>query len=426
VPPTAVATERARSHGSGAALWPNEVMRTRWLGVVCLVLLVLGCGGAAPHPAKGGGGGSAGSNAGVAGATAGAGGPGGFAGGGAGAAAGASGGAGASGTTGTAGASADAATEHPSTGGTGSDAAAADVPPALDPGTEGDGDFTIGPMYTNAPELTANPNVPKGALNMFAMKSTDSKLYPGITGAYTRNVWVYVPAQYVPSTPAPFIIAQDGGDYITRLPVILDNMIAAHQLPVMLAVMANSGGGNDKGSERGLEYDTVSDKFVTFVETELLPKVATMYNLTFTTDPNGRATMGGSSGGAAAFTMGWFRPDLYRRILTYSGTYVNQESPVDPMYPHGAWEYHEHLIPGSDPKPLRVWLECGQNDFNANDPESTYHNFKMANQRMAAALMAKGYHYRFEYALGAQHNDGHVGGQTMPEALAWLWRGYPL
>jgi enterochelin esterase family protein len=203
-------------------------------------------------------------------------------------------------------------------------------------------------------------------------------------------------------------------------------MIAAKRLPVMLAVMANSGGGNDKGSERGLEYDTVSDRFLMYVQTELLPKAAATANVTFTTDPNGRATMGGSSGGAAAFTLGWFGPDVFRRVLTYSGTYVNQESPVDPLYPHGAWEYHEHLIAAAEPKPLRVWLEVGQNDFNANDAETTYHNFKMANQRMFAALTAKGYHTRFEYALGAQHNDGKVVGATLPEALEWLWRGYPI
>jgi enterochelin esterase-like enzyme len=290
----------------------------------------------------------------------------------------------------------------------------------------GDGDFMIGPTYANAPEETANPSVPHGKLNMFTMKSSDSKIYPGLTGPYTRPVWVYIPAQYVPGTPAPFIVVQDGDNYILRLPNILDSMIAAKRVPVMIAIMANSGGGNSKGSERGLEYDTVSDKFVTWVETELLPKVTSTYNVTLTSDPNGRATLGGSSGGAAAFTMGWFRPDLYRRILTYSGTFVNQESPTDPLYPHGAWEYHEHLIADADPKPLRVYLECGQNDYNANDPETTYENFKMANMRMAAALKAKGYHYHWDYALGAQHDDAHVIDQTLPSVLEWLWRGYPI
>ena len=401
-------------------------MRMRWLG---LVGIVVGCSTSATHPGTSG---TAGADASAtAGATGSAGTSGGAAGGNG--TAGASGGSsstGSSGAIGTAGGGQDAGgvsgDAGADQGGGPRDGASAESFAEIDPDSVGNGDITIGPTYANAPELTANPAVPKGVVSMFNMKSSDSAIYPGLTGPYTRPVWLYVPAQYVPGTAAPFIIAQDGDNYLTRLPVILDNMIAAHRLPVMLAVMADSGGGNSKGSERGLEYDTVSDKYVTWVETELLPKVTSMYNVKLTTDPNARATMGGSSGGAAAFTMGWFRPDLYRRILPSSGTYVNQESPTDPMYPHGAWEYHEHLIADADLKPLRVWLECGEDDYNANDPETTYENFKMANQRMAAALQAKGYPNRFEYALGAQHNDARVVQQTLPEALEWLWRGYPI
>jgi len=398
-------------------------------------LALASCTGGTPGGATGSGGGPGGvggapskgaaGSAGAAGATTGAGGGGsGVAGAGvAGAGGSTSGVAGAGGASSMAGASGDASV-LPTDGGNAE--AGLYGPPALDPGTMGDGDVMIGPTYANAPELTEAAGIPRGVLSMFTMKSTDSKIYPGINGAYSRSVWVYVPAQYKTGTPAPFIVAQDGGDYVTRLPPILDNMIQQGRVPTMIAIMINSGGGNDKGSERGLEYDTVSDKWVTFVETEVLPVVESMFHVTLTTDPNGRATMGGSSGGAAAFTMGWFRPDLYRLILTYSGTYVDQESPVDPMYPDGAWEYHEHLIPENPGKPLRVWLECGEDDYNANDPPSTLHNFKLANQRMAAALQAKGYHNRFEYALGAQHNDSRVVAQTLPEALEWLWRGYPI
>jgi enterochelin esterase family protein len=398
-------------------------------GLACWVLLgAAACGSGSPGKGSGAAGATgvagasgpagAGGNVGAAGSPAGGGGA---SGGDTGAGAGTSGGG-----AGATGAAPDASTEGSPDATTGTDGAVSDAAGLPNVNSDGDGDVTIGPTYAQAPELTYVAGVPKGAVTMFAMKSADSKIYPGITGAYTRNVWVYVPAQYLAGTAAPFILAQDGQDYVQRLPPILDNMIAAKRLPVMLAVMANSGGGNDKGSERGLEYDTVSNRFLTFVEMELLPKAATTANVVFTTDPNGRATMGGSSGGAAAFTLGWFGPDEFRRVLTYSGTYVNQESPVDPLYPHGAWEYHEHLIADADPKPLRVWLEVGQNDLNSNDAETTYHNFKMANQRMAAALMAKGYHYRFEYALGAQHNDGRVVNQTLPEALEWLWRGYPI
>jgi enterochelin esterase-like enzyme len=201
-------------------------------------------------------------------------------------------------------------------------------------------------------------------------------------------------------------------------------MIAEKRLPAMIAILINSGGGDAQGSERGLEYDTVSDRYAMFVEKEVLPKIAKDYNVKFTSDPDGRATMGGSSGGAAAFTMGWFRPDLYHRILTYSGTYVNQQSPLNPESPHGAWEYHEHWIAKSELKPLRIWLEVGENDNGSKKSEESLHNWVLANNRMAAALKAKGYHYRYEFAEGAGHVDGKVVRQTLPEALEWLWRGY--
>jgi enterochelin esterase-like enzyme len=288
----------------------------------------------------------------------------------------------------------------------------------------GETDFTIGPNYTNAPELTVRPDVPKGVVHEFTMNSAESKIYPGLTGPYSRKVYVYVPSQYVPGTPAPFLVVQDGRGYTNKLPVILDNMIFDHRVPAMIAIMINSGGGDGRGSERGLEYDTVSDKYTTFIETEVLPRIATDYNVKFTADPEGRATMGGSSGAACAFTMAWFRPDLYRRVLSYSGTYVNQQSPENPQSPHGAWEYHEHLIPQNDAKPIRIWLEVGENDNGSKKDEASLHNWVMANQRMAAALKAKGYQYQYVYCLGAGHVDRKAVGQTLPGALAWLWKGY--
>jgi enterochelin esterase-like enzyme len=293
-------------------------------------------------------------------------------------------------------------------------------------GTDADGDFTIGPDYTNAPEMSVRDGVLKGIVHHFTLNSADSKIYPGLTGAYTRDVYVYVPSQYVAGTAAPFIVVQDGRSYTNRLPVVLDNLIAGHRLPVMIAVMIQHGGGDGRGSERGLEYDTVSDKYATFVETEVLPVVARNYNVAFTKNPEGRATMGGSSGAACAFTMAWFRPDLYRRVLSYSGTFVNQQSPVNPGSPHGAWEYHEHLIPQSEAKPLRVWLQVGGRDNGFERDEASLHNWVLANQRMAAALRAKGYHYRYVFCEGAGHVDRKAIGQTLPDALLWLWQGYPI
>jgi enterochelin esterase family protein len=140
---------------------------------------------------------------------------------------------------------------------------------------------------------------------------------------------------------------------------------------------------------------------------------------------HGRATMGCSSGGACAMAMAWAHPEWYHRVVSYSGTFVNQQWPSDPAVPHGAWAFHEHLIPGQPRKPLRLWLEVGDRDlFNPNAMRDGMHDWVAANERMAAALAAKGYAYQFVFARNAGHCDGGVRQQTIAEALEYVWQGY--
>jgi enterochelin esterase-like enzyme len=195
----------------------------------------------------------------------------------------------------------------------------------------------------------------------------------------------------------------------------------------MIGISIGNGGGDAQGSERGLEYDTMSGKYAEFVEKEVLPYVEAHAQLRLTKDPDGRATMGGSSGGSCALIMAWYHPELYHRVLTYSGTYVNQQWPYNPETPHGAWEFHEHLIPGSPKKPLRIWMEVGDRDLlNPNVMRDNMHDWVIANEEMAKALAAKGYAYQFVFARNADHVDRRVREQTLPEALEYVWRGYPM
>jgi len=264
------------------------------------------------------------------------------------------------------------------------------------------------------------------------MESSQSTVFKGNSGPFSRKVQVYVPKQYVDGTEAPLMVVQDGYFYVGNLTAALDSMIAAKQLPAMIAVFVDPGPGDGPNTQRSYEYDRLSGDHTTFVESEVLPLVLsnaeikqTVKNLKITKDPDGRATMGGSSGGSAAFTMGWFRPDLYRRILTYSGTFVKQFS--DATHPDGAWEYHQRLIGESPKKPLRVFLEAGENDMSTESEfKDGKHGWLAGNQRMAAALKAKGYDYKFVYALGAGHVDDAMTTATLPDALRWVWRGYPI
>ena len=291
------------------------------------------------------------------------------------------------------------------------------------------GDYSLRPPYARAPELTPRDGVAKGRVVRFTMDSQESRFYPGIVKdkpgvitPYQRHVTVYVPAN-AGGHPLPFFVSQDSlGQGV--LPTILDNMIADRRLPAMVGVMIDSGGSDAQGSERGLEYDTLNGHYAEFIEAEVLPRVVKECGVTLTKDPDGRLAMGGSSGAACAFTMAWFHPDLYRRVLSYSGTYVNQQWPPDPDTLRGAWEYHATLIPAAKRKPLRVWLHVGENDLRPRDPIETWHNWPYADDQMAKALKAKGYAYQFVYAYASGHVDGRVVDQTLPQALEWVWKGY--
>lgn len=327
--------------------------------------------------------------------------------------------------------------------------AARELPDGTVPPVDENGNFIIGPTHTPAREMVVREGVPRGSVHTFTMRSTDSKIFPGIArdsgtfgtvsptdpatlvvttshpAPYARTVTVYVPAQYVPGTIAPFIIGADGPDQ--SLFTALANLIVQKRVPVMIAISIGNGGGDAQGSQRGLEYDTMSGRYAEFVETEVLPLVERQYNVKLTKDPEGRATMGGSSGGSAAFIMAWYHPELYHRVLAYSITAINQQWPHSDETPHGAWEFHERLIPNSSVKPIRVWMEVGDRDFlNPNVMRDGMHDWVVASENMARALAAKGYHYQFVFARNAGHVDRGVKQQTLPQALEWLWRGYPI
>lgn len=309
------------------------------------------------------------------------------------------------------------------------------------------GDVVIGPQYRVDPDLTDRGN-PKGKQFEFSMKLADSKIFKGDDSTLDpkkpvrveRKIFVYIPAAYRDGTKAPILVTLDGPSQLNLVRHALDNLTVSkdtnRKLPPFIVIAVENGGNDGKGSERGLEYDTMSDRFARFINDEVLPAVlnhspikAAYPHLALTSDPWGKAVMGCSSGGAAALSMGWFRPDLFRRLITYSGTFVDQQdddAPEEKQFPLGAWEYHSSmkLIETSEKKPLRIFTHVSENDIRAKDPESTYHNWVMANERTAAALKAKGYDYRYVFSKASRHCDAHVFEHTLADTLVWMWQGY--
>ena len=328
---------------------------------------------------------------------------------------------------------------------------ATELPDGQVPSPRQDGNFILGATHPEAPEMVEHVGVAKGRVVTFTMSSVDSRIFPGQVrdesvyeapadpddpatlvlatvhpAPWTRTVTVYVPAGYVPGTELPFMVDQDGPN--PWMFTALDNLIAQRRVPALAVVSIANGGGDAQGSERGLEYDTLSDRYEQFVETEVLPRVRADAGVALTSDPDGRAASGMSSGGIAAFTMAWFHPEHYRRVLAYSITAVNQQWPKIPAQPGGAWQYHQALIAASPAKPIRVWLEVGDRDLYNPNPRvhDDWHDWTRASENMAKALGRRGCHVQFVFARNAQHSDGPVRRQTLPEALEYVWQGYPV
>jgi enterochelin esterase family protein len=313
------------------------------------------------------------------------------------------------------------------------------------PPLDANGNFVIGPKYVPAPERKAVEGVPQGKVEQFVIDSKETKLFnPGIARKefgkvdpnnpktlivethpidYKRKVGVYIPAQYKEGAEAPFMVVHDGPGL--GMKTILDNLIAQKRIPPLIVISIANGGGDAQGHERGKEYDNMNGDYAEYIETEVLPRVEKTCNVKLTKDPDGRAVMGNSSGGSAALIMAWFRNDLYHRVLTTSGTFVNQAWPFDPKYPDGAWGFHETLIPNSPKKPIRIFMAAGDADLlNPNVMRDDMHDWVEANHRMAKVLRAKGYHYQYLFCLDSGHGIRNAKAQFLPHAIEWVWHGY--
>ena len=314
-----------------------------------------------------------------------------------------------------------------------------------------EGDFVVGPKFTSNPVNKKSTGVPEGKVEQFSLDSKEGSIYnPGIARKvfgtvdpnnpktlivdtheidYKRTITVYIPAAYKAGTETPFMVTHDGpkvvGKYNKGLVTVFDNLIAQKRIPSMVVISVANGGGDAQGHQRGKEYDTMSGLLAEYIETHVLPKVESKYNIKLTKDPNGRATMGNSSGASAALIMAWYRTDLYRRVVSFSGTFVNQQWPFNPETPGGAWEFHNKIIPESPVKPIRIWMGVGDRDnYNPNVMRDGMHDWVEANHRMAKVLKEKGYHYQYMFCIDNGHGMRPAKTEYLPHAIEWVWRDY--
>ncbi len=264
--------------------------------------------------------------------------------------------------------------------------------------------------YSPGPDSAHQADAPQGKIEHFEWKSD---IYPGTV----RDVWVYLPAQYDGTTPAAVMVFQDGHSFISTegerawlAPVVLDNLIHQGRMPVTIGIFIKWGllpALNDALRERynrSFEYDAIGGRYATFVIDEMLPEVVRRFDLNLTDDPSLRGIGGSSSGAIAAYNVAWERPDQFRRVLTFVGSFVNLR---------GA-QVLESLLRKHEPRPLKVFLQDGSNDLDIYSG-----SWWMANQTLAKSLAFAGYDHR--WISGTESHNNIHGRAILPQALTWLW-----
>lgn len=266
-------------------------------------------------------------------------------------------------------------------------------------------------QYKLGPDSQRHANVPRGTVTHYTWNT--SKIFPGTT----RDYWVYVPAEYNPKDPACLMVFQDGGSFVSengsaRVPIVFDNLIHEHEMPVTIGVFINPGilpapSANQRARyNRSFEYDSLGDRYARFLLDEILPEVSNHYNIS--TNPNAHAIAGASSGGICAFTVAWTHPEAFRRVLSFVGSFTDLRG--GDIYPG--------LIRKTEPKPLRIFLQDGTKDLNIYAG-----NWLLGAQSVGSALEYAGYDVKL--VIGSEDHNMKQGGAILPDALRWLWRDYP-
>ncbi|MEM9161267.1 MAG: alpha/beta hydrolase-fold protein [Verrucomicrobiota bacterium] len=294
-----------------------------------------------------------------------------------------------------------------------------------------DAPITPGPWEHTADSLPQK-GVPKGELKgPFEFRS---KIFEGTL----RYYWVFVPAQYKQSDPASVLVFQDGQRAITpnghfRLPNVMDNLIHKGEMPVTIGIFIMPGHKGDampenynrfKPNNRAFEYDSVSDHYARFLIEEMLPEVGKDYNLT--DDPEERAIGGSSSGAICAFSVAWHRPDHFRKVISFIGSYVSiRFRPEEDPIKLGGQDYPA-LIRREPIRPIKIFLQDGSNDL-----DNRWGNWFLANLQMEAAFNyanrtadeanTPGPRYQVKSIWTDGKHSGAHGGAMLPDVLRWLW-----
>lgn len=237
-----------------------------------------------------------------------------------------------------------------------------------------------------------------------------SDIYPGTT----HTMCVTIPVQADRATPLALYMGLDG--ILCNAPDIIDSLSTCGLMPPTVCVFLQPGviADGDGGIiryNRSNEFDATDDRFSRFIELQVLPRVDSILRadgrgLALSTNSADRMIFGLSSGGIAAFTAAWHRPDMFGKVFTGCGTYV----------PMRGGHNLQAIVRKHEPKPLRIFMQDGSRD--AWNP--LFGSWYEANRVLASALEFAGYDCDFEWDDSA--HSVKRSSEIFADVMKWMWR----
>lgn len=229
--------------------------------------------------------------------------------------------------------------------------------------------FFYMPESQPSPWTIRQRDIPHGTFSLHAIETWMVK-FPG-----KRRVRLYHPPT---NKRVPLLIVYDGPDYFNRgrLPVIVDNLIAAKCIrPIAMAFLPNGG------PRRGLEY-ACSDATLAWIEHDVLPLAnRELKLLDIKKYPGAFGVLGASFGGLMSVYTGLRLPEIFGRVLSQSPVFETE----------GRDFVAVDLIRHAPARP-RIYMDVGAFDFLLED-----------DRRMVPLLRERGFDLTHHEYVGA-HN----------------------
>jgi enterochelin esterase-like enzyme len=307
-------------------------------------------------------------------------------------------------------ASAEASAAAVPEGGSGTpDGSAESTPPAFcTPSDAGDGKYTL-TGDAAPPEWQLMPGVTAGKLTPSAsfLSPTFGLHFPYI---------IYTSANYVPSRPAIFLVFGDGistylADNGFHAATVLDNLTAAGDVPPTVALFIDPpSDGGDPATVRVATYDPPTEKYPTFLMTEIIPQVITgKYSVS--SDPDAWALVGYSASGGQGWNDIWKLPDNFHKFIGNSASYGAANVA---MYGNVDWV---SIISSSPKRDIRA-----SNTTCLNDLMDQRGSWLTIITNVATALSAKGNPWRLMIGPNG-HYPPIDGERDFPDSLRWMFQG---